>query len=329
MGALEDAISMTHWPEQPNPAEPYLKAAKDFAKGGISEVIGHHDPLGDLLQSDAANTAIGMAMPLKGIKAYHGSPHDFEKFDLGKIGTGEGAQAYGVGLYFAENEKVAADYRNKLTAYQQAANDPISKAKFLANANGLDNAIGHFEKVISQGEKYPKLYDAATVENARQSLGYLQSGGDTTLNPGRMYQVSINADPEHFLDWDRPLNQQDQTTRDAANAIAAIHPRLKETVENPYSTAESLVSAITHQITGDHAKTSEMLRQAGIPGIKYLDQGSRASGEGSRNYVVFDDKTIDILKKYGLAGLGLGGAAAQSSDPLGNGPLSVNDPLSK
>jgi len=57
---------MTHWPEQPNPAEPYLKAAKDFAKGGISEVIGHHDPLGDLLQSDAANTAIGMAGPLKG-----------------------------------------------------------------------------------------------------------------------------------------------------------------------------------------------------------------------------------------------------------------------
>src|SRR6478735_3696661 len=29
------------------------------------------------------------------IKAYHGSPHSFERFDLGKLGTGEGGQAYG------------------------------------------------------------------------------------------------------------------------------------------------------------------------------------------------------------------------------------------
>jgi hypothetical protein len=38
----------------------------------------------------------------------------------------------------------------------------------------------------------------------------------------------------------------------------------------------------------------------GIPGIKYLDQGSRGAGEGSRNYVVFDDKLVSILKKYGI-----------------------------
>lgn len=37
-------------------------------------------------------------------------------------------------------------------------------------------------------------------------------------------------------------------------------------------------------------------------GIKYLDQGSRSAGQGTRNYVVFDDKLIDIVKKYGIAG---------------------------
>src|SRR5215510_3136348 len=51
---------------------------------------------------------------VKGIRAYHGSPHDFERFDLSKIGTGEGAQAYGHGLYFAENEGVAGEYRRAL-----------------------------------------------------------------------------------------------------------------------------------------------------------------------------------------------------------------------
>ena len=44
------------------------------------------------------------------------------------------------------------------------------------------------------------------------------------------------------------------------------------------------------------------LRDAGIPGIRYLDQGSRTAGEGSRNFVVFDDKLIRIVKKYGWAG---------------------------
>src|SRR6185312_13801657 len=51
-----------------------------------------------------------------GIKAYHGSPHDFDAFDLSKIGTGEGAQAYGHGLYFAENPAVAGAYRNLAAA---------------------------------------------------------------------------------------------------------------------------------------------------------------------------------------------------------------------
>jgi hypothetical protein len=64
----------------------------------------------------AGETALGSGP----IRAYHGSPHDFDRFDFSKIGTGEGAQAYGHGLYFAENEGVAADYRKKLAggAYQ-------------------------------------------------------------------------------------------------------------------------------------------------------------------------------------------------------------------
>src|SRR5262245_56435755 len=51
----------------------------------------------------------------QGLKAYHGSPHDFERFSLSHVGTGEGAQAYGHGLYFAENPDVAAHYRSKLS----------------------------------------------------------------------------------------------------------------------------------------------------------------------------------------------------------------------
>ncbi|MEY4346333.1 MAG: hypothetical protein RL032_2165, partial [Pseudomonadota bacterium] len=46
---------------------------------------------------------------------WHGSPHRFSKFDASKIGTGEGAQAYGHGLYLAESQKVANEYASKLS----------------------------------------------------------------------------------------------------------------------------------------------------------------------------------------------------------------------
>jgi hypothetical protein len=45
------------------------------------------------------------------------------------------------------------------------------------------------------------------------------------------------------------------------------------------------------------AELSQKLREAGIPGIRYLDQGSRGGGEGTRNFVIFDDKLVKILGK--------------------------------
>lgn len=47
--------------------------------------------------------------------AFHGSPHKFDKFDLGAIGTGEGAQAHGWGLYFAKDKKTAENYKETLS----------------------------------------------------------------------------------------------------------------------------------------------------------------------------------------------------------------------
>jgi hypothetical protein len=53
--------------------------------------------------------------PMAEIDVYHGSPHRFEEFDASKIGTGEGAQAYGHGIYLAENPEIARDYQVRLS----------------------------------------------------------------------------------------------------------------------------------------------------------------------------------------------------------------------
>lgn len=46
--------------------------------------------------------------------AYHGSPHDFDAFTTQKIGTGEGSQSFGWGMYFAGKKEVAEYYRDSL-----------------------------------------------------------------------------------------------------------------------------------------------------------------------------------------------------------------------
>ena len=48
-----------------------------------------------------------------------------------------------------------------------------------------------------------------------------------------------------------------------------------------------------------------------LPGIRYLDQGSRREGQGTYNYVVFpgNEHLIDIIKKYGWLGALFGASA--------------------
>ena len=58
----------------------------------------------------AAPTAAGQAAGQRGAIVWHGSPHKFDRFDSSKIGTGEGAQAYGHGLYLAEGLNTAKSY---------------------------------------------------------------------------------------------------------------------------------------------------------------------------------------------------------------------------
>ena len=83
--------------------------------------------------------------------AWHGTPHDFDGFDLGAIGTGEGAQAHGWGLYFAQNRRTSEWYKKRLAKTTQEYyaydgkehkeydyKDPISQALSLfKNRGGL------------------------------------------------------------------------------------------------------------------------------------------------------------------------------------------------
>lgn len=237
-----------------------------------------------------------------GFRAYHGSPHDFDKFSLDKIGTGEGNQAFGHGLYFAENEGVARNYRAMNAPPGQGggaarlANDALK----MAEDTGLTgDAAKRFamEYLTNQAPKVNALppqhyYDAVNNFEA------LTTGKGAH---GRMYEVNIKADPAHFLDWDTPLSGQSPKVKEALTAF--LDERYGAGFFKKYSGGGNDVKDILNHFDDlSAADISKALRDRGVPGIKYLDAGSRSDRSGSRNYVAFDDALVDIVKKYGVAG---------------------------
>lgn len=297
---------------------------------------------GGLLQRAKQMVGLGVkpAPEPTGIRAYHGSPHDFEKFSLDKIGTGEGAQAYGHGLYFAEKEGIAKGYRDKLVDQTNFIRpdgsqwDPSGlqhvNVRATAYKGDLDAAIARASQIASGDSPM-----AGMAAQDLASLQQLKASGGIAPNPGRMYEVNINADPAHFLDWDAPLSQQSDKARTALMQTETFkeHSDLSRIVAQAESTGRHFdgLADYKQRITDlepellamalQKPETAHALREAGIPGVKYRDAGSRGAdgGGGTSNYVVFDDSLISILRKYGLLPLVPGTIAATQGGNGGNG----------
>jgi hypothetical protein len=262
----------------------------------------------------------GPARDQKGFTAYHGSPHDFDRFSMDKIGTGEGAQAYGHGLYFAQNEGVASQYRSLLSRNPRVNGVPIvgtegGAERFLVDADGdVFEARRLAEKAAKEYRKSPTKIDQIRAEAADAAVEKLSGWmrDNAVQRPGgHMYEVRINADPDDFLDWDAPLSEQSPQVRVASpempagrgrDAIDRLYSQEADQIREAFGRGE--VPMDQYQRANPNVQVSNRLRDAGIPGIKYRDAGSRGVDgvEGTRNFVVFDDSLIEIVRKYGIAG---------------------------
>jgi Inorganic Pyrophosphatase len=262
--------------------------------------------------------------------AWHGSPHDFDRFSSDHIGNGEGAQAYGHGLYFAGNKEVAEHYKNKLSDYRAFYKDKeidlyngepsIEKSAitYLSMEDGnLNKAIGRIGDDLKNTDFYSKQ-GRINLEKARDWLK--NNIDDVRLDrKGNLYHVELAPKEDEYLLWDKPLSEQSEQ-------VQAALPQIKEAlgegfvgeVEDHLNTDfdeltgnelyKSLVKYASESPLPGQEDTSGNLKQdastylhsLGIRGIKYLDGSSRDKGEGNYNYVVFSDADVEIKAKFAL-----------------------------
>lgn len=171
---------------------------------------------------------------------YHGSPHVFDKFALSAIGTGEGAQAHGWGLYFAGNKETAERYREKLSRgiprpddvliydgkeYLPGDKSIMREALDYVNDRGSkDKAARVLAKLKDDSEFYAKFWkdnEKYVAENKKSAEHYAKllrivEGLDPkkfTFKKGKLYEVEI-PESELLLDENKTFNQQPKHVQD-------------------------------------------------------------------------------------------------------------------
>jgi hypothetical protein len=240
-----------------------------------------------------------------GMTVWHGSPYKFKAFDASKIGTGEGAQSYGHGVYVAENPKVAK-------SYAESVKDMPSIQEYNAKLSKLS-------KVMDEDSVYPGAYRKFKTEKGKQAAqeydDLMQQKMQKVKDPGSLYKIDLPDEHiETMLDWDKPLHQQPENVQEALGKLGYVADKAKV---NQYDDAllEALQGGSTdlpkqplnltgetiYRKLGTPEVASKKLKQLGIPGIKYLDQISRDAEQGTRNFVIFpgNEHLLGILDVNG------------------------------
>jgi len=227
-----------------------------------------------------------------GMTTWHGSPHTFNKFDLSKIGTGEGSQAYGHGLYVAQNPNVAKEYQKIVQGPESAAQ------QYLKEYKTRKEAISALEYGIT-----PNLTPEAK-KFSEDAINILKSGKELK---GNLYKVDLPDEHiEKMLDWDKPLSQQSKNVQKAFNSIIKDSSLLDEDTlkglkSNPDPTGKSFYNQLSmSDKIGHPSEASNILNKLDVPGIKYLDEQSRGAGEGTRNFVIFDPNIAKIEERNSI-----------------------------
>jgi hypothetical protein len=304
------------------------RAGERMAERVVPQIMERGGLPAELLQGMANRT-------ISPLDVYHGTPHTLPpternplgEFDASKIGTGEGAQVYGRGIYTAENPAVATEYAKANRGRGAAADNLLSNLSPGIQVDAM-RALNMKDGFIRQA-----MLDDLMASNPKDAK-ILQSINEQKA--GSLYKADLpDAMIAKMLDYDKPLSKQPEIMKALTPEAMGLKLRVSPqsgymgyvspdgvpiglqvkgaTPENfrkrwlerlaEFGDAEGGAGRVIGYLGGTSetsaAQVSEALRQAGIPGIKYLDELSRAKGEGTRNFVTFpgEEKNLTILER--------------------------------
>ena len=154
------------------------------------------------------------------ITAYHGSAADFDKFDIGKIGTGVGSQMYGYGLYFTKSKKVAKEYAEERPTNIFYDGKKIIDNKMILKDPNIDSDVrdlilsdmGNLSKTKRRLQRLKKQesYGSPTIKHLDDLINKIDDIEPKVKveGQGKVYQVELDIKEDELLDYSKPLDEQ-------------------------------------------------------------------------------------------------------------------------
>lgn len=235
--------------------------------------------------------------------AYHGSPHEFDAFRMDRVGSGEGAQDFGWGLYFTALREIAGWYTGDLgvsgatvpalyllNGQRTEPGTPEQKAADLIFSAGLPHARklatemlldaqGDMEWTRPRGREYYEGIHTAVMGVARRS--------QVKKAPGLIYEVQI-PDNEFLLSWGKAGAEQPARVQDALRSIGCF---------DPGATGEQIYHRLSRDC-GSPMRASQGLHAIGVRGIRYLIGNARDYGAREDfNFVIFSDRDVHLIAR--------------------------------
>ena len=249
-------------------------------------LVRHADEAGDAVRSV--------------IRAYHGSPYDWDKVDMSMVGKGEGPLDEGFGFYASDKEGVGNWYR-KHTSY-------LRRQEL---ARQLREIRGGMRAEPNDPQWHAKYYRAIRLApDVNNQISRLQR----EFPRGRTYELEIDYPRDSLMEYDVPVYAQQP---DVLERMRSVNPRLTDDLLSAGQEGLDMTdgAGFYHLLSGGTAldsptmrgqrRASEMLFEAGIPGHAYRGNAD--------NYVFYPgaEDSIRILRKYAIPGAVGTGVASQ------------------
>jgi len=258
------------------------------------------------------------------LTAYHGSPYSFKKFSTQKMGTGEGAQAFGWGLYFTDLEDIARQYTKAGEGAIFIDKTPLSKrARFQKLPQDEKIEVEQLLRDIANGElTRDELFGMAAYRKGDflTAYNFIRDAKEVKFSPeATLYKVSLHKGktPEQYtwLEWDKIIDKSINTKliEQAKKEGILIEregktPVISKVPTGAYFTNDNISGQDLYEnltiAFGSDKEASLFLLRAGIDGIKYpaesIARGATSDTARGFNYVVFDENAVSIEKQTQL-----------------------------
>ena len=280
----------------------------------MKEIVEAYDKLFSILKTKETEKGIAFYQ-----SAYHGTPHNFDEFSIDNIGSGEGAQAHGWGLYFAENKDVSETYRQNLSPQKlYYKNKEISSKDFLMwdiYKNGkqkrlkfTENLLNDFKSRKDVVNEHIKNKDTGEFingewqyNNYEKELEILNQEIDDTLKlfkkiqnvdvskfkletvGGQLYEVDI-PEADVLLDENKYYSEQSEFVK---NALKKMYEDNWEKYPSETKLAQIIYTNNTKEEYADNLAYKE----------------GRTIYQALSKMVGSDRKASELLNEYGIKGI--------------------------